>query len=139
VEAVLGAQGVERANASAPAADVQPEFSALEAIARLADNNLIQPAEVDGESRFTLLATIREVAAEQLRDSEEAPGVEQAHAICYLELAEAAEPNLSGAEQERWMERLERDHNNLMAALHELLAAGRAQTALRLCGALWRF
>ncbi len=56
-----------------------------------------------------------------------------------LELALRAEPELTGADQERWLTRLEAEHDNLRASLHWTLQYKDAARALRLVGALWRF
>ena len=56
-----------------------------------------------------------------------------------LRLAEAAEPELQGPEQARWLDRLEEEHDNLRQAFQALVPRGDAEAALRLCGALWRF
>ncbi|MDQ3437251.1 MAG: tetratricopeptide repeat protein, partial [Actinomycetota bacterium] len=50
-----------------------------------------------------------------------------------------AEPELMGADQVPWMERLEAEHDNLRAALSWSLEVGDAESALLIGGALWRF
>ena len=64
----------------------------------------------------------------------------------YLWLAEEVEPELTGPQQTRWLERLEREHENLRAVLHWSLeqagdeeATQRKENALRLGAALRRF
>ena len=47
----------------------------------------------------------------------EADAIAARHAAAMLELAERAAPHLSGADQRAWLERLEREHDNLRAAL----------------------
>ena len=64
-------------------------------------------------------------------------GARHAHAM--LELAERAAPNLSGADQRQWLDRLERDHDNLRAALDWATARPEPELAARLAFALWRF
>src|SRR5205085_1994646 len=61
------------------------------------------------------------------------------HAAYYLALAEQAEPALTGAEQAGWLERLEREHNNLRAALRWAQDGGEGEIGSRLAAALWRF
>jgi predicted ATPase len=113
-------------------------------IASLSDKSLLQQSERDGqEPRFAMLETIREYGVELLDSKGEAQATRQAHAVYYLSLAEQAEPQLSGLQQIRWFERLEREHDNLRAALSWLLEQGSEgqskELALRLGGALQMF
>src|SRR5947207_760093 len=86
-----------------------------------------------------MLRTIRGFALEQLDLAGERDLVARAHAAHFLALAEEAEPNLTGEQRAEWLDRLEREHDNLRAALRSSIGAGDAPTALRLSGALWRF
>jgi tetratricopeptide (TPR) repeat protein len=55
-------------------------------------------------------------------------------------MVEEAEPHLFGGEESsEWLDRLERDHDNLRAALDHLKASRETQSALRLAGAVWVF
>ena len=56
-----------------------------------------------------------------------------------MELAEEAEPELKGEQQVAWLERLEREHDNLRAAISWSLERGNIQNAARLGWALWLF
>jgi tetratricopeptide (TPR) repeat protein len=76
-----------------------------------------------------MLEVLRERALERLAD----PGpVRARHAAHYLELAERSEPALKGPDQTAWGERVEREHDNLRAALRhaEPLVALRIAAAL---------
>ena len=114
-------------------------WGALDAIGTLVDHSLVRREEgPDGESRFSMLETIREFGMECLRAAGEEEPVRRAHAGHYLALAEEAEPALTGPSQAEWMDRLEVEHDNLHAAL--TWAEGHdAGKGLRLVGALWRF
>jgi DNA-binding NarL/FixJ family response regulator len=57
----------------------------------------------------------------------------------YLALAEETEPHLKGAQQVQWWRRLEREQENLRAALARLIEQEEGELALRLSGALWWF
>ncbi|MFL5733482.1 MAG: ATP-binding protein [Chloroflexia bacterium] len=113
----------------------------------LVDKNLLQAPRdhsAGDEPRFSMLETIREYALERLAAEPsgtegEAADIRYLHAEYYLALAEAADPRLTGAEQALWLDRLERDHDNLRSALEWTLAQGDLETAARLGGALWRF
>jgi len=74
----------------------------------LLDQSLLQQTEgPGGEPRFTMLETIREYAVERLGASRETEAIRQQHAAYFLELAQAADPHLQGADQAMWLERLE--------------------------------
>ena len=86
----------------------------------------------DGQPWYEMLETVREFAAERLAESGEAPAVQRRHILYYLRLAEAAEPEFAGPRQRRWFARLEREHDNVRAALDGCCAGGYAEPAYRL-------
>jgi predicted ATPase/DNA-binding CsgD family transcriptional regulator len=116
----------------------------FDAVASLIGKSLLQQTEHEGEQpRLVLLETIREFGLEALAVSGEMEATRQAHARYYLTLAENAESEYDGPQQTNWFDRLEREHDNLRAALNYFLereeARGSIEMALRLSGALWWF
>jgi len=119
---------------------LHPPSSILDGMVALIDQSLLQRSDAVGdEARFSMLETIREYALERLVHSGETSVINQGHASYYLTLAERAEPELTGSQQIVWLDRLEREHGNIRAALEWFLASGEAELAARLAGALWRF
>jgi len=112
----------------------------LDLLLSLVDKSLVV-AESGGASelRYRMLEPVRQYARERLEESGEAERVRRRHAEYYLTLAEVAEPELKGAQQERWLERLEREHANLRAALGWTLQQEDTEWGSRLAGALERF
>jgi predicted ATPase/class 3 adenylate cyclase len=106
----------------------------LDTLASLVDKSLVRQTD----DRFWMLETIREHANEQLEESDQAAQLRGRHAQFFLALVEEAEPHLAGAPKQ-WVERLDRDHANIRAALDWLEATGKTQLALRLTGAAARF
>jgi len=116
------------------------EVAALDGVASLTDKSLLQQLDQEGnESRLLMLETIREYGWECLIASGEEEATRLAHAEYYLALAEEAEPYLKGAQQLLWLRRLDREQENLRAALGWLIAHEEMEKALRFCGALWWF
>jgi non-specific serine/threonine protein kinase len=111
----------------------------LEGLGALVEHSLVQQREGDGEPRFSLLQVIREYALEQLDASAEAEVLHRAHATYYARLGDAAELHLVGWEQATWVEQLEREHDNLRAALRWLRDRGELATALRRAVAIGNF
>lgn len=116
----------------------------LNVIASLLDKSLIlQDEQAGDEPRFRMLETMREFGLEALVASGEIEAIQQAHANYYLELSEEAEPEWEGPQQAAWSERLEREHNNVRAAMQWSLERGETghdwELALRLGVALRRF
>ena len=99
----------------------------LEGIASLLDKSLLlQVAQHDEEPRLIMLETIREYGRECLEALSEVEDTQQAHAAYYLALVEEAEAQLGGPQLVAWLDRLEREHDNLWAALHWFLEQGKA-------------
>ena len=112
----------------------------LDRLGILVDQSLLRQIAPDrDEPRFAMLETIREYATERLAASGEMATYQDAHAAYFLALAEAAEPELQGAGQLAWLDRLEQEHDNLRAALRWALERGATETAVRLAGALHWF
>ncbi|HEX7077712.1 MAG TPA: tetratricopeptide repeat protein [Candidatus Eisenbacteria bacterium] len=112
----------------------------LDMVARLVDRSLVvTEEEPDGQIRYRLLETIRDYGREKLEGSGERPAVRERHAAYYLALAVRAEPELSGPEQGVWLDRLEREHDNLRQALALFEETRDAARGLCLGGSLWRF
>ncbi len=111
----------------------------IDGLMALADQSLLRTEEIDGETRFRQLDTIREFAGEKLEASGERPEIERRHTAAFLALAEAAAPLLAGADQRRWLGKLERDHDNIRAVLDRATAAPEPPVAARLGFAMWRY
>ncbi len=107
----------------------------LDRLEALVDRSLV----VSAGERFGMLETVHEFARERLGEAPDAAAVAARHAAWALALAEAAEGGLETADQEIWLRRLDDERENLRAAAEWAAAAGDAETALRLCGSLWRF
>jgi non-specific serine/threonine protein kinase len=126
-EVVCGGDGVVRADV-------------LDALTRLVDKSLVLLEERSGDARYRLLEPIRQYARNRLAGCGETATVLRCHAVHYQALAEQAEMELWGREQALWLGRLERDHDNLRAALGWLLeGAGDAEAGRRFAVALSRF
>ena len=111
--------------------------SSLDSIAILVDHSMVrQVTDPDGDSRFSMLETIREYALEQLEASGEREDTE-ARKIAYLTaLTEQAEFAPLVAGREPLLAILEREDANIRDTLLWLLETGEQEHALRLAGAL---
>jgi len=117
-----------------------PAGSVLDGVASLIDKSLLSQTEQEGDEPWlVMLETIREFGWEALATSGEAEVIQRAHAAYYLALAEEVEPWLTSAGKGRWLERLQREHENLRAALTWLAERKEWEAALQLGSALWRF
>jgi predicted ATPase len=97
----------------------------LDLLTRLVDQSLVlAEAPPAGPARYRLLETLRQYARQQLVDAEEVAAVRGRHAAHYLALAERAAPALHGPEQLVWLDRLEEEHDNVLAALAWLADQG---------------
>ena len=114
------------------------EDEALALVDALHDASLLTVQELGGGMRYRLLETVRQYAADRLRELGDEDTVRR-HAEWCLALAEAAAPELTGDRQGRWFATLEAEHDNLRAALAYLDATQQRELQLRLAVALSRF
>jgi predicted ATPase len=110
---------------------------ALDQLTSLADKNLVLADAYEGATRYGLLETVRHYARERLRESGEEVVAQRQHLAYFLTMAEQAEPQLVGVDQQMWFDRLETERDNLRSALSWSCAAGGdAARGLRLAGAI---
>ncbi|MER7952968.1 BTAD domain-containing putative transcriptional regulator [Streptomyces sp. NPDC096079] len=115
---------------------------AADALGALVDKSLVVAAPAEGgEMRYRLLETIHEYATERAAEEPELlAAAEATHTAHFTALAETAEPMLRSAEQLPWIDTLERDLDNVRAALHRTLVTAPDETAaLRLVFAMGWF
>src|SRR5215211_7750321 len=116
------------------------QVEVLDLLGGLVDKSLVAAgASTGGAVRYRMLEPIRQYATEKLEESDDADEVKGRHAAFFLALAEEAEPELAGPQQNVWVERLEGEHDNIREALSWVLERGEGELALRLGAALWRF
>jgi predicted ATPase/class 3 adenylate cyclase len=115
------------------AADV---FDGLEV---LVDHSLVRQAAAGGEPRFLMLETIREYAAELLKASGEAAEAQDRHARFFVAEAQRCALHLTGADRAQWLDRFQRDHDNIRAAIDWAVEVCDPDLAMRLGAATWRF
>jgi predicted ATPase/DNA-binding SARP family transcriptional activator len=112
----------------------------LEQLSTLIEHSLLLMRENPGTegSRYAMLQTIQEFAAEKLMASTEAEQILAAFQSLILQLAEQAEIGIRGPAQLQWLDRLETEHGNIRAALSASLDEGN-DVALLLAPRLWQF
>ena len=113
----------------------------VDALASLVDQSLVVAEESPaGELRYRFLETIREYAMERLERHGEVGEVRGRHGAYFLVTAELASSGFHGPDQLVSLDRLEREHDNMRAALDWFLGAdGSTDIGLRLAVALWEF
>jgi predicted ATPase/class 3 adenylate cyclase len=113
---------------------------ALDGLTSLVDASLVRRRELDdGSTRFRMLETLREYASERLAASGEEAEVRQHHARYVHDLVEEAKGQLTREHQGAWIERLEREHDNVRTALDWAENVGDAEMAVGIAAAVWRF
>ncbi|MHA5051560.1 AfsR/SARP family transcriptional regulator [Streptomyces sp. SD15] len=103
----------------------------LEALGSLVDKSLVVAAPSnDAGMRYRLLETVGEYAGERLDEAGQRAAAERAHLTYYRELARTTDPQLRGSGQRAAIERLERESENVRAALQHAVATQDEQEAL---------
>jgi non-specific serine/threonine protein kinase len=129
----------ELAAAEAVCSDnVLDQTQVIDLVTLLVDSSIVQVQESAGARRYQLLETIREYGLRKLEEARETETFRRRHLEWFLALARLAEPEWRGANQGRWLDRLEADLDNIRAALDYGRGHGdRVDDGLTLASALW--
>jgi len=116
----------------------------MNGVTSLIDKNLLQRTEQEGEeARLVMLETIREYGLDMLSTHGDMETARQVYATYYLELAEEAARGYKSSQPAEWLERLEREHDNLRATMEWSLESGHTgphlEIAFKLSEALMDF
>ncbi len=116
------------------------EGDLLDWLSLLLDQSLLVRRDLpDGSVRFLLLETVRAFGLDRLIDADEMTNACRQHALYFLGLVEQWPNRLAGAEMVALLDLLEREHDNLRAALAWSLQAPNLALGLRLAAALQQF
>jgi predicted ATPase/DNA-binding SARP family transcriptional activator len=110
----------------------------LDLLGGLVHHSLVQVGDVAGQARYRLLETVRLYGLEQLAEAREADALQTRHLQYFLEFAQHAERFLRGPDQTAWLALLDREIDNLRAALARGVADA-PEAGLRLASALGPF
>jgi predicted ATPase len=113
------------------------ELDTVEGVAALLDQNLIRRRGERGESRLGMLETIREYGLERLAADGSFAEIASRQLGYFRDLAESAERHFIGPQQTVWLDRFDREHDNVRAALSRAVEADAGDDGLRLASAVW--
>lgn len=113
----------------------------LDLLGRLVEKSLVLTDPRANEARFRLLETVRDYARSRLVEAGEGDATLRRHRDWYLELVDEASPTFfHGPEPVEWLRRLDREHEDLRAALEWCLdQPGETRAGLRIAAGLWRY
>jgi tetratricopeptide (TPR) repeat protein len=116
-----------------------PAVELMDGLVSLVDLSLVSQLETAGEPRFEMLDTVHAYAQKLLAASGEEEACRRRHAVVVSDWVEDGERHYCTDDQDDWLRRLERDHENVRAALRRAVDRGDGEVALRLAAALWPF
>jgi predicted ATPase len=109
----------------------------LSTLSALVDKSLLVHEASESQTRFRMLQVVAEYASERLAERADADAIRDAHAAHYRQLALAAYDGLRGSEQRGWNEVLDRERENVRAALLHLQRTERLDDAATVAWQLW--
>ena len=113
----------------------------LDLLARLVDKSLVIVDDTKlSDCRYRFLETIRQYARDRLLSAGDQREITDAHLNYYLAVARETAPKIAQYDQVTWLNRLDREHDNLRAAFNWAAGDGiRSRDALDLSTTLWWF
>lgn len=132
-------EACEAVCASATVEAVAPS-AVLDLLTQLIDKSLVlaEPSAA-GDIRYRMLETLRAYASDRLQEGGDANAVRARHTAYFLDMAEWVARDLKGPDEPAALERLQRERDNLRAALAWSIDTGNAESGMRLAGALVDF
>jgi predicted ATPase/DNA-binding SARP family transcriptional activator len=135
----IGGFTLEAAEVIAAGEDVS-KSQVVDLLGQLINKSLVMVAasvgDLDDETRYGMLETIREYAHEKLEAEGDMQAVQNRHLAYFIDLAEDAESNYFGDKTMYWFRRLTEEIDNIRAAIDWSIESENANEALRLVGAL---
>jgi predicted ATPase/DNA-binding SARP family transcriptional activator len=135
----VGGFTLEAAEAVAAGGDVS-KHRVVDLLGQLVNKSLVtveaSSGDPDDETRYGMLETIREYVYEKLETEGELETVQERYLAYFIAYAEEAERNAVGDKNVLWFRRLNKEIDNVRAAVDWSIETERASEALRLVGAL---
>jgi predicted ATPase/transcriptional regulator with XRE-family HTH domain len=108
-----------------------------ELLTSLLEKSLLQRStDSQGETRFTMLVTVRHFALERLRHLGEEAEIRSSHLDYFLDFAERVNRAIHGPNQLEWINRAESELDNVRASINWTLQSKNAEAGLRLANRL---
>lgn len=103
---------------AAEVAQTADEYETLALLTALHDKSLlvVDRGQPGGRPRYRMLETVRQYALQRLTECGEAEAARGRHVAHFIALAEEADAQVRGPEQDLWMSRFKQEHENLVAA-----------------------
>ncbi len=111
----------------------------LELLTGLTDRSLVVREQVGPDSRYRLLETTRAYGRDRLVERGELPQLRDAHLSWVNDFARTAAVHLDGPDQERWLDAVATELDNVRAALAWSLDATDSSTGLAAAATLYRY
>ncbi len=93
------------------------ELDVLNLLGQLVNKSLVAMDDEGSEPRYRLLETVRQYTRDKLLEMGESEQARIAHFDFFFKLAKTAEPMLESTDALEWIQRLEREYDNIRAAL----------------------
>ncbi len=126
-------------SAAVTAVTGKTDTDALAGLVSLADKSMVR--REPGKPRFRMLEPLRHFAAERCEEVGIAQALSASHADHFAQLADRAFTERRGADLDMWLDRLDAEHANLMAAFEWALEHDLAEIATRISlgtATLWK-
>jgi predicted ATPase/DNA-binding CsgD family transcriptional regulator len=127
------------AAAAATGGDPVDAGATLDVIAHLVDKSVVRVDHSGPETRYRFLESVRQYLHGRLVESGDADAARGRHLSYFLGVVEKVEPEIAFRDSAQILAMVEREHDNLEAALDFADASGRRDEALRLATAMTLF